>query len=157
MDIIVDLYQKNFLQRFDRDDAIPYYSAFDFPGLLSEKGTFQNSAGVPVCYYFFHYERFDPEKLILFCPGIGPGHIAYFAEIEMLCRSGYRVLTLDYTGCGGSGGERLPSLVGADRASSPGGGGHSGRPFARRLHSAQSCSSYPRNQAGSHYLGLYRR
>ena len=48
--------------------------------------------------------------LLLFCPGIGPGHTAYLAEIETLCRAGYRVLTLDYTGCGASGGERLPSV-----------------------------------------------
>ena len=48
--------------------------------------------------------------VILFCPGIGPGHTAYLTEIELLCQSGYKVVTLDYTGTGASEGERLPSI-----------------------------------------------
>lgn len=107
---ITKLYQKNFLQRFDKDEAIPYACLADFPGLVCKEDAFQNKAGVEVRFFLYHYESYDPKKLILFCPGIGPGHTAYFAEIETLCKVGYRVLTLDYTGCGASGGERLPSI-----------------------------------------------
>ena len=109
MGLIANIYQKNFLQRYDKDEAIPYYSAADFPGLVCEEASFRNAAGVPIHYFTYRYEAFDPARLLLFCPGIGPGHTAYLAEIETLCRGGYRVLTLDYTGCGASGGERLPS------------------------------------------------
>ncbi|MBQ6262323.1 MAG: alpha/beta fold hydrolase [Clostridia bacterium] len=110
MGIVVETYKKNFLQRFDKDEAIPYYRAEDFPGLFANEGSFQNSADVQIRYFTYRYERYDGNKLILFCPGIGPGHTAYFSEIETLCRAGYRVLTLDYTGCGASGGERMTSV-----------------------------------------------
>ena len=109
MGLITNIYQKNFLQRFDKDGVIPYYSAADFPGLACEEGSFQNSAGVEIRYFTYYYDGFFPDKLILFCPGMGPGHTAYLAEIETLCKAGYKVLTLDYTGCGASGGERLSS------------------------------------------------
>ena len=99
-----------FLQRFDKDGAIPYYCPADFPGLVCKQGSFQNSADVLIQYFVYCYEGYDKDKLILFCPGMGPGHTAYLAEIETLCRAGYRVLTLDYTGCGASGGERMPSI-----------------------------------------------
>lgn len=110
MGMITKMYRDNFLQRFDKDGAIPYYSAADFPGLSVEADSFQNSDGVPVRFFRYAYAGYDPDRLILFCPGIGPGHAAYLAEIETLCRAGFRVLTLDYTGCGESGGERLPSI-----------------------------------------------
>lgn len=110
MSLIIDTYQKNFLLRFNKDEAIPYYCASDFPGLACEQASFRNSADVLIQYFIYHYETFDRTRLILFCPGLGPGHTAYLAEIETLCRAGYRVLTLDYTGCGASGGERMNSI-----------------------------------------------
>ena len=110
MSFITDYYQKNILQRYDKDEAIPYYSPSDFPGLFCTEDTFQNSSGVLIHFFDYRYPKYDPKKIILFCPGIGPGHTAYLAEIETLCRGGYRVLTLDYTGCGASGGDRLPSV-----------------------------------------------
>jgi len=110
MGLIADMYQKNFLLRYDKDEAIPYYSAADFAGLACEAGTFDNSAGVQICYFTYRYAGYDENKLVLFCPGMGPGHTAYLSEIETLCRAGYRVLTLDYTGCGASGGERMTSV-----------------------------------------------
>ena len=110
MGLIVNLYKKNFLQRFDKDEAIPYYSAADFPGLSCECGSFRNIYHIPVCYCLYSYEGYNRSRTILFCPGIGPGHTAYLAEIETLCRAGYRVLTLDYSGCGESGGERMTSV-----------------------------------------------
>jgi len=110
MGLITNIYKKRLLRRFDKDEAIPYYSAADFPCLFCKQDSFQNSVDVSIQYFTYHYEEFYPKKLILFCPGMGPGHTAYLAEIESLCRAGYRVLTLDYTGCGASGGERMPSV-----------------------------------------------
>lgn len=111
MGLITGVYRKNFLRRYDCEDAaIPYYCAEDFPGLSCEEGSFANSFGTTIKYFFYHYENPRTDKLLLFCPGMGPGHVAYLAEIATLCRAGYRVLTLDYTGCGASGGEKLPSI-----------------------------------------------
>ena len=50
------------------------------------------------------------DKIILFLPGLGPGHASYMREIETLAKRGYKVLTLDYTGCGESKGPYLGSL-----------------------------------------------
>ncbi len=110
MSLIVNIYKKNFLQRFDKDGIIPYYSPADFSGLECKENSFKNTADAEVHYFIYNYEKYDDKKLILFCPGIGPGHTAYLTEIETLCRAGYRVLTLDYTGCGASGGEIMPSI-----------------------------------------------
>ena len=110
MGLITKMYQDNFLQRFDKDKAVPYLGLSDFPGLICEKDTFRNSSGIMIRNFSYYYTGFVPDRIILFCPGIGPGHTAYMAEIETLCRSGYQVLTLDYSGCGDSGGERMPSV-----------------------------------------------
>ena len=110
MGLITKVYRDNFLQRYDKDEAVPYACTADFSGLVCERGTFPNSAGIQICYYTYYYEKYNRNRLVLFCPGIGPGHTAYLTEIETLCRAGNRVLTLDYTGCGESGGERMTSV-----------------------------------------------
>ena len=110
MSFIVNLYKKNFLQRFDKDPAIPYYSVNDFPNLQCEENSFVNSLNTKICYFTYFYKDFKKADTILFCPGIGPGHTAYLTEIELLCKNGYKVITLDYMGCGASDGERLPSI-----------------------------------------------
>ncbi|MBQ1410474.1 MAG: alpha/beta hydrolase [Oscillospiraceae bacterium] len=109
MSLVVNIYKKNFLQRYDEDGIFPFANSSDFPGLSCEQGSFRNSAGIEIRYFYYSYEAYDPSKLILLCPGLGPGHRGYFSEIDALCRAGYKVLTLDYTGCGASGGERLSS------------------------------------------------
>lgn len=110
MNFIIKQYTENFLQRYDPEEVIPFPSYTDFPGLVCEPGSFRNSDGVDIRYCTYHYERYGRDKLILFCHGLGPGHIPYTAEIERLCSAGHRVLAFDYTGCGASGGERLPSV-----------------------------------------------
>ena len=110
MGIIVNLYKKNFLIRYDKDPAIPYFSVDDFINLQHEEGSFVNSKGIKICYFVYYYKNFSKQGNILFCHGLGPGHTAYFAEIDALCKKGYKVLTLDYAGCGESGGERITSV-----------------------------------------------
>ena len=110
MGAITKMYKDNFIQRFDKDEAIPYYSASNFLGLACEEKTFNNSLGIEIHYFFYYYANYKSDKIVVFCPGIGPGHTAYLAEINYLCKAGYRVLTLDYTGCGTSKGETLLSV-----------------------------------------------
>ena len=110
MGLITGYYKKNFLRRYDKDEAIPYLCAADFSDFVCEQNSFKNSDGADIQYFTYHYAEYDKAKIILFCPGMGPGHTAYLSEIETICRAGYRVLTLDYTGCGASGGERMTSV-----------------------------------------------
>lgn len=110
MGLITNIYKRNFLIRYDKDEAIPYFDHTDFPGLVCEPGAVNNTGNVQIRYFIYYYPGYKTDKLILFCPGMGPGHTAYLAEIETLCKAGYRVLTLDYTGCGLSGGEKMDSV-----------------------------------------------
>ena len=69
MGLITRMYQNNFLQRFNKDEAVPYLETSDFPGLVCEQNTFQNSSRIMICYYVYYYTGFIPDKIILFCPG----------------------------------------------------------------------------------------
>ena len=111
MGLISKLYLKKFVCRYDKQVGVPYYSFTDFKGLKEEKGVFTNSIGVEIHYFYYYFDGYKKDKIILFLPGIGTGHIAYFREINELCKRGYKVLTLDYCGCGESKGDNLRSLV----------------------------------------------
>lgn len=97
------------------DGIIPYLSAGDFPGLEVKKSTFRNREGQKTAVFDYRYPENAAGKRVLFLHGVGPGHKAYVREIETLCARGYRVLTLDYAGCGASEGEGLGSLYGPAR------------------------------------------
>ena len=70
MGYITRMYRKSFLIRYDKDEAIPYYSASDFAGLISDTGSFNNSSGVPIRYFTYNYAGYASDRLILFCPGM---------------------------------------------------------------------------------------
>lgn len=110
MGIISNQYIKQFVHRYDKEVGIPYYSVKDFKDLHQECNCFTNSKGIEIHYFYYYYDNFKTDKIILFLHGIGPGHSAYLAEIECLARRGYKVLTLDYTGCEESKGKYLGSL-----------------------------------------------
>lgn len=110
MGLIVNKYKTGLVRRFNKEVGIPYYSFSDFKDLKQEAKTYINSKGIEIHYFFYYYDNYKQDKTILFCPGIGPGHTSYLREIELLASHGYRVLTLDYTGCGESGGDILGSL-----------------------------------------------
>ena len=115
MGIISRQYVKKFVCRYDKEVGIPYYAYSDFKGLERESFTFSNSRGVEVHYFIYCRDNYLKDKIVLFLPGIGPGHVAYLREIETLTKLGYRVLTLDYSGCGESKGKNLRSLNGPTR------------------------------------------
>ena len=110
MGIVSKVYINKFVCRYDKEVGVPYYSCKDFKGFKQEAYTFNNSKGIEIHYFFYYYKDFKDDKIILFLPGLGPGHASYMAEIETLAKRGYKVLTLDYTGCGESQGKYLGSL-----------------------------------------------
>ena len=107
---IAKVYIEKFVCRYDKEVGVPYYSAEDFKGFNREAYTFNNSIGIEIHYFYYYYANYRTDRIILFCPGLGPGHASYMAEIETLARRGYKVLTIDYTGCGESKGEYMGSL-----------------------------------------------
>ena len=108
--MIVKKYKESFMKRYDMDEGIPFPGYADYPGLVCEPGSFQNSGGLMIRYCIYYYADYRKDTLILFCHGLGPGHTPYTVDIEQLCRAGFRVAAFDYAGCGASGGERLTSV-----------------------------------------------
>ena len=107
---ISKVYVNRFVGRQDKDIGVPYYDVSDFKGLTKEVFSFNNSKGIEIKYFYFYYKNYRTDKIVLFCPGLGPGHVSYLNEINTLAKQGYKVLTVDYTGCGESGGGNLGSL-----------------------------------------------
>ena len=110
MGICSHVYVKKFVCRYDKEVGVPYYVAEDFKGLHREAYSFNNSKGIEIHYFYYYYDNYQTDKIVLFCPGLGPGHCSYMAEIETLAKRGYKVLTIDYTGCGESKGKHLGSM-----------------------------------------------
>ena len=110
MGLVSYLYKKHFACRYDKEIGVPYYQTSDFKGLKEESFAFTNSKGIELKYFYFYYDNYRKDKIVLFLHGLACGHAAYFAEIDALARRGYKVLTLDYTGCGDSQGKCLGSL-----------------------------------------------
>ena len=110
MGFIVKVYLKRFVCRYDKEIGVPYHSYLDFKGLKQESYIFNNSKGIEIHYFYYYYDNYRDDKIVLFCHGMGPGHVSYLADIDALARRGYKVLTLDYRGCGESKGEYLGSL-----------------------------------------------
>lgn len=110
MSIISLIYRKKFVNRYDKDGIVPYATVGNFEGLLMESYSFNSSDNIVIKYFYYYLKNYDENKIVLFCPGIGPGHTAYFQEIYKLALKGYKVITLDYEGCGESGGKGLKSM-----------------------------------------------
>ena len=110
MGLVSYLYKKHFVCRYDKEIGVPYYKTSDFKGLKEEVFTFTNSKGIELKYFYFYYDNYKEDKIVLFLHGLACGHAAYFAEIDALARRGFKVLAIDYTGCGDSKGKCLGSL-----------------------------------------------
>ena len=109
MSIISSIYKKAVIHRYDDNGYIKYFSAADFSGLKAEPVSFLSGKNT-LRGFFYSYENCRSDALIIFCHGIGGGHLSYMTEIELLCRAGYRVLAYDNTGCMTSDGENIVCL-----------------------------------------------
>ena len=92
---ISKVYIQKFVCRYDKEVGVPYYSFEDFKDFKREAYAFNNSKGIEIHYFFYYYANYRTDRIILFCPGLGPGHASYMAEIETLAKRGYKILTID--------------------------------------------------------------
>lgn len=109
--LILNIYKGMAYNRCDEDGTAFYFSAEDFQGLYKEPFVFTASAGHKLQGYFYCYDGYNTERLVLFDHGMGGGHRSYMKEIEMLCRHGYRVFAYDHTGCMESGGDSTNGMA----------------------------------------------
>lgn len=100
-------HNKIFGVRCDGRPGIAYLRHTDFDGLKMQPFSFQNREGNTLRGGLYSYENHDKQPLVVFFHGMGGGYLAYMAEIEYLCRSGYRVISYDYTGTLSSDGDAL--------------------------------------------------
>ena len=95
-----------------RQEEHPYFVYFTIdhcPGLKREPYTFKSDKHT-LHGYFYHYDNFDPNIIVIFCHGIGGGHSSYIKEVNELAKLGYRVLAYDNTGCVSSEGDTIYGL-----------------------------------------------
>ncbi len=110
---IEKVYKSVLFRRHDPDESIFYFSHKDYDGLMAEEFSFVSKRGHLLKGSFYCYPDHTPGRLIVFEHGMGNGHNSYFAEIELLCKSGYLVYSYDHTGCNKSEGEHIHGLSGS--------------------------------------------
>lgn len=94
--------------RADKNPLLKYFTAEDFG--LSQKVIDIAEPQKNQYVRAVLYKKEDigqKNELIIFCHGMGPGHIAYTTEIAYFCNLGYAVLAPDYLGCNLSGGKSI--------------------------------------------------
>ncbi|MDE7306187.1 MAG: alpha/beta hydrolase, partial [Clostridia bacterium] len=94
-----------FGKRCDKNPLLKYFTADDF-SLTAEPV----SAGRGLKGFIYRKDGGKEGKIIIFCHGMGPGHIAYTTEIAYFCNLGYTVLALDSRGCNYSDGKNLKGM-----------------------------------------------
>lgn len=96
--------------RHDKNPLLKYYTAGDF-NLSAKQVDISCVKNKYIRGVIYKKEGVEPkEELIIFCHGMGPGHIAYTTEIAYLCNLGYTVLAPDYYGCGLSDGKNIKNI-----------------------------------------------
>lgn len=105
-------------KRYDKNPLFKYYSPEDF-NLTAEQIEIACRKKNHIRGVIYSKKEITPqEPLIIFCHGLGPGHVSYTQEIAYFCNLGYTVLAPDYEGCNLSDGKSLKSFKnGADTVS----------------------------------------
>ena len=107
------IYKNTTFVRRDDKGMLFYFDIKDFPGLSREEFTFKTKKNHSLKGYFYSYDNFIPDRLVVFDHGMGVGHRAYMKEIDMLAKAGYLVYSYDHTGCTESEGEHIMGLSGS--------------------------------------------
>ncbi len=98
--------------RFDENPAFTYFRAEDFC-IEKEEVKFRRKKDTLKGYI---YNLGGQKGAIVFCHGMGPGCSPYMTEVAKLCSLGYRVLAVDYKGCGLSEGKKAGSFYAGVKA-----------------------------------------
>lgn len=107
------LNKKVFGARHDKNPLLKYYTAEDF-NLSATQVDISCVKNQYVRGVIYKKDGVSPKnELVIFCHGMGPGHIAYTTEIAYFCNLGYTVLAPDYYGSGLSDGKNLKSNLSA--------------------------------------------
>lgn len=102
---------KAFGSRCDKNPLLKYYTAEDFNLAAKTINIAEPRKSQYVRAVLYKKEGVGrKDGLIIFCHGMGPGHVAYTTEIAYFCNLGYTVLAPDYWGCNLSDGKSIKSF-----------------------------------------------
>lgn len=98
-----------FGKRADKNPLLKYFTAEDFnltatPVALKSGKTTLNG------FIYSATNPQNPQNAIVFCHGMGPGHVAYTTEIAFFCKLGFAVLAVDNRGCNLSQGKNMKGM-----------------------------------------------
>lgn len=105
-------YKKSIIKRYDYEPYLKYFSYKDFKGLKYDECNIKVNIDV-INGGFYYYNKETTNNLIVFVHGIGPGHLCYMKEIEILASKGFKVFAYDMIGTGKSTGVQIKGLSGA--------------------------------------------
>ena len=105
--------KKGFQKSINRYDELPYLSYFrytDFDNMHADAYVFKSGDNT-LRGNVYYYDGYQKDVIVIFCHGIGGGHSSYMSEINYLCKSGFKVLAYDNTGCVSSDGKDILALA----------------------------------------------
>jgi len=105
--VLVEGLYLNILYKHLYTDPLHYFNKFSYPNLKSEEVKFPTNDGNMLAGYFYHYDNYDPSKIIIFAHGYGNGHLRYIDVINYLCKNGFIVFAYNATAFDNSDGKGL--------------------------------------------------
>lgn len=94
--ILTHQVMKKVFYKYTETDPFLLFDINDFPNLVSEREVFNNGTN-DLVGYFYHYENYRDNKVIIFAHGYGNGHRRYLDVIDYLCQKGFLVFSYDMT------------------------------------------------------------
>ena len=99
------LYGKVFGRR-TISEPIKRFEDEDFPLLRKEPAKFKSLDNL-LQGYFYHYEKYNSKKIVIFAHGFGNGHHRYLDVINYISKNGFKVFSYDATSFDESEGEGI--------------------------------------------------
>lgn len=94
--------------RCEGNENLKYLKAKDFDNLNALPTEFKSNKGQTLRGFFYSSAKVSKYKgLLIFCHGMGGGHLSYTTEINYFAQKGYLVLAYDNTGTCSSDGKKL--------------------------------------------------
>ena len=109
--VLVEGLYLNVLYKHLYTDPLHYFNKFSYPELKSEEVKFATNDNNMLAGYFYHYDKFDDSKVIIFAHGYGNGHLRYIDVINYLCKNGFLVFAYNATAFDNSDGKGLLSFA----------------------------------------------
>lgn len=109
--VIVEGLFLNVLYKHLYTDPFHYFNKDAYPNLIKEPVRFATNDNNMLSGAFYHYDKFDDKKVIIFAHGYGNGHLRYIDIINYLAKAGFLVFAYNATGFDDSDGKGLLSFA----------------------------------------------